>query len=201
VLVFTASKRMADQLYEAIAPKYPDVIGLIHSNKEQNYRFNTVRQFREGQYRFVIATDIVARGIDIAEVTHVINFDLPEVPEHYIHRIGRTGRADRKGVAISFITERETEAREAIESLMNYHIPVVALPGGLEISTVLTEDEMPKVFHKEIQIKQPKREDVGPAFHEKKAKNMKVNKKVSHKDKMMEKYGKKKTRGAKTKKR
>jgi len=197
VLVFTASKRMADQLYEAIAPKYPDTVGLIHSNKEQNYRFNTVRQFREGQYRFVIATDIVARGIDIAEVTHVINFDLPEVPEHYIHRIGRTGRADRKGVAISFITEKEAEARQAIEALMHYTIPVKDLPPGLELSDVLTEDEMPKVFHKEIQLKQPKRENAGPAFHEKLAKNQKTNRKVSHKEKMMEKYGKPKTRGAK----
>jgi ATP-dependent RNA helicase RhlE len=80
---------------------------VIHSNKEQNHRFNTVKQFKEGNYRFIIATDIVARGIDIAEVTHVINFDTPDVPENYIHRIGRTGRFDKKGIAITFVTEAE----------------------------------------------------------------------------------------------
>lgn len=201
VLVFTATKRLADQLYDEMVLNYPDQLGVIHSNKEQNHRFNTVKCFKDGTYRFIIATDIVARGIDIAEVTHVINFDLPEVAENYIHRIGRTGRADKKGVSISFVTEKENEAREAIETLMKYEIPINELPAGLEISTELTEDEMPKVFHKEIQIKIPKRENVGPAFHEKKAKNKKTNVKVSHQDKMMAKYGKPKTRGTKTKKR
>ena len=74
---------------------------MIHSNKEQNHRFNTVKEFENGNYRFIIATDIVARGIDIAEVSHVINFDTPEVPENYIHRIGRTGRAEKKGISIT----------------------------------------------------------------------------------------------------
>lgn len=106
VLIFTATKKLADQLFERLEPQFSGTAGVIHSNKEQNHRFNTVKQFKEGVYRFIIATDIVARGIDIAEVTHVFNFDMPEVPEHYIHRIGRTGRADKKGVAISFITEK-----------------------------------------------------------------------------------------------
>lgn len=202
VLVFTASKKMADQLYEEMSPKYPEQVGVIHSNKEQNHRFNTVNQFKDGNYRFIIATDIVARGIDIASVTHVVNFDLPEIAEHYIHRIGRTGRADRKGIAISFITPAEEVLREPIEALMRYKIPVLELPAHLDISTELTEDEQPKVFHKEVQIKQVKREEVGPAFHQKSAKNSKSNqKKVSHKDKMMAKYGKPKTRGGKQKKR
>lgn len=200
VLVFAATKRLADQLFEEMIVKYPEQVGVIHSNKDQNHRFNTVKCFKDGTYRFIIATDIVARGIDIAEVTHVINFDLPEVPENYIHRIGRTGRADRKGEAISFVTENETESRKGIEALMKYEIPVNELPAHLEISTELTEDEMPKIFHKEVQIKTPKREDVGPAFHAKSAKNSRApTKKVSHKDKMMAKYGKPKTRGAKKK--
>ncbi|MEO7767026.1 MAG: DEAD/DEAH box helicase, partial [Ferruginibacter sp.] len=88
VLVFAATKQLADQLYEQLETKFPGTAGVIHSNKEQNHRFNTVKQFKEGNYRFIIATDIVARGIDIAEVTHVINFDTPDVPENYIHRIG-----------------------------------------------------------------------------------------------------------------
>jgi ATP-dependent RNA helicase RhlE len=199
VLVFAATKSLADELYAQLEPKFPGVVGVIHSNKEQNHRFNTVKKFHEGNYRFIIATDIVARGIDIAEVTHVINFDTPEVPENYIHRIGRTGRADKKGIAITFITEKENTSQEAIETLMKYKIPMLPLPEHLEISDVLTDDEKPKVHMKIIQFKVPKKEDVGPAFHEKSAKNQKVNFIVRKKDRMMKKYGKPITRGQKKK--
>ena len=194
VLVFVATKSLADQLYAEMEPKFPGLVGVIHSNKEQNHRFNTVNCFKDGTYRFIIATDIIARGLDVAEVTHVINFDMPEVPENYIHRIGRTGRADKEGIAIAFITEKEKPYQESIETLMNYKIPITPLPADLEISDVLTEDEKPKVRMKEIQIKLPKREDVGPAFHKKSEKNSKKNVKVRHKDKMLAKYGKPKKR-------
>jgi ATP-dependent RNA helicase RhlE len=197
VLVFVATKSLADDLYDELKVEFPDKLGVIHSNKEQNHRFNTVNQFTNGTYRFIIATDIIARGLDISEVTHVINFDMPEVPENYIHRIGRTGRADKKGISISFITEREQEQQARIEALMNYAVPVLPLPADLVISDVLTEDEKPKVKMKTHLVKLPKKEEKGPAFHEKKAKNKKVNTKVSHKDKMMKKYGKPKSRGAK----
>ncbi len=198
VLVFAATKKMADELYDQMQSRFPDQVGVIHSNKEQAHRFNTVKQFKEGTYRFIIATDIVARGLDIAEVTHVINFDLPEVPENYMHRIGRTGRADKKGIAISFIAEREKEYQQGIESLMKYEIPMRSLPDNLEISMELTEDEIPKVIVKEVKLKIPKRENVGASFHEKSAKNSKQpTKRVSHKDKMMAKYGKPKSKGKK----
>jgi ATP-dependent RNA helicase RhlE len=190
VVVFTASKMLADELFEELEPCFPEVAGVIHSNKEQNHRFNTVKAFKEGSYRFIIATDIVARGIDIAEVTHVVNFDLPPVPENYIHRIGRTGRADKKGIAISFITPKDDAARTAIESLMKIGIPVTPLPHNLQISTRLTEEETPKTSMKEIQVRLPKQEERGAAFHERSAKNRKVNQKVSRKDQMKKKYGK-----------
>jgi ATP-dependent RNA helicase RhlE len=148
VLVFVATKKLADQLYEELEPEFEGTMGLIHSNKEQNHRFNTVKSFKEGTYRFIIATDIVARGIDVAEVTHVINFDLPDVPESYVHRIGRTGRADKKGFAISFVTEKDNDTREAIESFMKFSIPVSPLPPHLQLSTRLTDDEQPKVYMK-----------------------------------------------------
>jgi ATP-dependent RNA helicase RhlE len=199
VLVFAATKHLADQLYEQLEAKFPGTAGVIHSNKEQNHRFNTVKQFKDGVYRFIIATDIVARGIDIAEVTHVINFDTPEVPENYIHRIGRTGRFDKKGIAITFITEKEKPFQDAIEGLMKYEIPVTPLPANLVISDELTEEEKPKVYMKIIQVKLPKKEDVGPAFHPKSAKNSKVNYIVKKKDRMMKKYGKPITRGQKKK--
>ncbi|MBC9928846.1 DEAD/DEAH box helicase [Chitinophaga qingshengii] len=193
-LIFAGTKKLADDLYEQLEPKFPGKVGIIHSNKEQNHRFNTVNQFQAGNYRFLIATDIIARGLDIAEVSHVINFDTPEVPENYIHRIGRTGRADKKGIAILLTKDQETEALTAIEGLMNYNIPERTLPEDLVISDVLTEDEKPKVFMRNTLVKAPKREDAGPAFHQKLAKNMKTNQKVSHKEKMMLKYGKPKKR-------
>jgi ATP-dependent RNA helicase RhlE len=197
LLVFVATKKLADELYTQLETIYPETCGVIHSNKEQNHRFNTVKQFHEGNYRFIIATDIVARGIDISEVTHVINFDVPEVPENYIHRIGRTGRADKKGIAISFFTEKEKPLLDVIQALMKYKVPLTALPENLEISEVLTEDEIPKVYMKAYQVRAPKKEDSGPAFHEKSAKNSKVNFLTKKKDRMMKKYGRPKTRGAK----
>ena len=199
VLIFVATKQLADQLYAQLTEKFPGRTGVIHSNKDQNYRFNTVNKFKSGEYHFVIATDIIARGLDVAEVSHVINFDIPEVPENYIHRIGRTGRADQKGIAISFITEKEKENRTGIQDLMNYTIPIIPLPEDLEISDVLTEDEKPKVYTKVIPLNIPKPEFAGGAFHEKLEKNKKVNVIVSHADRMKKKYGKPKTRGAKKK--
>lgn len=199
VLVFAATKHIADQLFQEMESRFPEQVGVLHSNKDQNYRLNTVQRFKEGQYRFIIATDLVARGIDIASVSHVINFDVPEIRENYIHRIGRTGRADQSGKAITFVTEKERKQLGEIEALMDYSIPFHPLPQDLEISSRLTDEEQPKVFIREVQLKLPKREDVGPAFHPKSAKNTKVNIKTSHKDKMMQKYGKKKTRGAKKK--
>jgi ATP-dependent RNA helicase RhlE len=199
VLVFAASKALADQLFEELAPQYEGIAGVIHSNKEQNHRFNTVRQFKEGAYRFIIATDIVARGIDIAEVSHVINFDTPDEAENYMHRIGRTGRADKQGISITFVSPKEKQAQESIEALMQTKIPVLPLPPHLEISDQLTEDEIPKVYMREIQVKLPKKEEAGPAFHPKSAKNSKVNFIVRRKDRMMKKYGKPITRGQKRK--
>ena len=199
VLVFVATKQLADQLFDEIEPNFPGIVGVIHSNKSQNHRFNTVEQFQQGNYRFIIATDVIARGIDIADVSHVINFDVPEVPEAYMHRIGRTGRADKTGISMAFVTEKEKENLERIETLMNYEVPVMPLPEDLEISAVLTDDEVPKVRMKEVLIQLPKRGEGNPAFHEKSAKNQKVNVKIKHSDKMMKKYGKPITRGQKKK--
>lgn len=190
VLVFVATKQLADQLFDELEMEYSSQLGVIHSNKSQNNRFDTINNFQNGTYRILIATDIVARGLDISEVSHVINFDVPEVPENYIHRIGRTGRQDKKGIAISFFVEKDAEAKEAIEQLMNYKIPMQPLPEQLEISDRLTEDEMPKVIMKEPLLKRPKKEEVGPAFHEKLEKNKKVNVRRDHEAEKKRKYGK-----------
>jgi len=175
VLVFTATKRLADQLAEEIEEMYEAEFGVIHSNKSQNYRFNVINSFKDGTYRFIIATDIVARGIDVSEVSHVINFDTPEVAANYIHRIGRTGRADRKGNSITFATEKDKDFIDNIQDLMDYQIPVLELPEEVELSDVLTEDEMPKVVMKTIKLKDTVKRSSGDAFHEKSNKNKKTN--------------------------
>jgi ATP-dependent RNA helicase RhlE len=197
VLVFTATKKLADQLFEQIESDYPEKIGVIHSNKAQNNRFNTVNKFQNGTYRILIATDIVARGIDVSEVSHVINFDVPEVPENYIHRIGRTGRADKKGNAISFVSDKEADYMERIQTLMNQQVDALEFPDDVEISTKLTRDEMPQEQMKEIPIRRPKIDEPGPAFHEKKEKNKKVNQKITRAQKMKQKYGKPISKGGK----
>lgn len=199
VLVFTATKKLADTVFYELNQVYGGQLGIIHSNKSQNHRFETVSLFHDGTHRILIATDIVARGIDISEVTHVINFDMPEIPENYIHRIGRTGRADKKGTAIAFITPKETESREKIEALMQYTIPILPQPENLVISDQLTRDEMPKVYQPNMDMKAPIKGPSGPAFHDKSEKNSKVNVRVTRADKLREKYGKPKTRGQKPK--
>ncbi len=200
VLVFASTKKLADQIYEAMETRFPDQVGVIHSNKAQNNRFETVRKFQEGEDLILVATDIVARGLDLTDVSHVINFDMPDEPENYIHRIGRTGRADKEGTALSFVTEAEKEYQEKIEELMGQQIAILPLPDELEISDILTEEEEPKVRMKNILAKVPKRDDLGPAFHEKSAKNQKVNVRRDIAAEKMQKYGKPITRGAKKRK-
>ena len=197
VLVFVATKKQADLLHETLQKKLPhETIGIIHANRAQNVRFAAVNQFKDGTSRVLIATDIVARGLDIAEVTHVINFDMPDEAENYIHRIGRTGRADKDGIAISFVTKTELENQLRVEMLMNRKIKMKRFPVGVEKNKTLIADEIPNDTMKIIRVKQPKI-DKGAAFHEKKEKNKRVNTIVKHKDRMMMKYGRPKTRGQK----
>lgn len=197
VLVFLSTKRLTDLLYGRLAPKFGDALGLIHSDKSQNNRFATVQAFERGDIRILIATDIIARGIDIAEVSHVINFDLPEEAEHYIHRIGRTGRADKRGNAIALVTEAELDFKEAIEALMEQPLHLAPLPDGIEVSEVLIEEEKPKIFMKAPPFKMPKKTAENAAFHEKLEKNKKVNRHLTRAMQMREKYKKPKTRGQK----
>ena len=189
VLVFVSTKHLADLVFEQLENVFGESIKVIHSNKAQNHRFAAVDDFESGKCRILVATDVIARGLDVAEVSHVINFDLPAVPESYVHRIGRTGRVGRKGIAISFMIEREKEYLVEIEKLMNYSVPQVALPENLEITTQMLLDELPKEYTKAIEVKAPKREGVGEAFHEKSEKNSKVNVRRSHSAEMKIKYG------------
>lgn len=198
VLVFAKTKKMADALFERLEPVFEDKLGIIHSSKSQNNRFETVNKFGNGTITCLIATDIIARGLDVASVTHVVNFDLPEVAEQYIHRIGRTGRAEEKGIGIAFISEDDKAYQTQLESLMGKELEILDLPKDLVLSDELIPLEIP-VEHIPFDNNKVKQfVPSGPAFHEKKAKNQKVNKRVSRSEKMMKKYGKPQKRGAKT---
>jgi ATP-dependent RNA helicase RhlE len=172
VLLFVKNKKIADDIYAALEQDFPTEIGIIHSNKSQPQRFAAVKYFDEGVHRLLIATDIIARGLDIPNVTHVVNFDIPKEASAYIHRIGRTGRADKAGNSISFITDLEKPLQVAIETLMNKKIPILKLPKGLEISDELTKDEIPVTRDKNLGKAKKLVVPTG-AFHEKKDKNKK----------------------------
>jgi len=197
VLIFVANKKMADRLFEALDETFHDELCVIHSNKTQNYRLRSIEQFREGFNRILVATDVMARGLDIDNVSHVINFDTPDFPENYMHRIGRTGRAEREGQALIFSTEKEQEALSNIETLMQMEIPLKEIPETVSISTELIEDEREVIKERNNPLRRKKDEEVGPAFHEKKDKNKKENLGGSYKFKIAKKYKKPKTRGDK----
>ncbi len=198
VLVFVSNKNSADRLFTAFQEKHSSETGIIHSNKTQNYRFKAIKDFDEGKNRILIATDIIARGLDLEKVTHVINFDTPSFPENYIHRIGRTGRAEQQGKSILFYTEKEEEAKDRIEALMSYQIPLLDFPGEVEISSQKTPEERAITGDTKNPFRNEKKIVLAPGFHEKKAKNMKTNQGGSYKKDLALKYKKPKTKGDKT---
>ena len=173
VLLFVKNKKIADDIFSTLDPEFSTEIGVIHSNKSQPQRFAAVKYFEEGVHRLLIATDIIARGLDLSNVSHVVNFDIPKEASTYIHRIGRTGRAEKNGVAISFISDAEKPLRDAIEKLMNKKIPILKLSKEVEISTELTTDEIPVTRDKNLKKAKKIITPTG-AFTEKKAKNKKV---------------------------
>ncbi|NRR90475.1 DEAD/DEAH box helicase [Winogradskyella undariae] len=197
VLIFVAYKKMADRLFDQLEELFPSQSCVIHSNKTQNYRLRSIEQFREGENRLLVATDVMARGLDIEGVSHVINFDTPDYPENYMHRIGRTGRAEKEGQSILFSTVKEQEGLERIEELMQMKIETLEIPEYVEISTELIEEERPQIREHNNPIKRTDADAPGPAFHEKSEKNSKENLGGSYKFKIAAKYKKPKTRGDK----
>ena len=196
VLVFVSNKRSADRLFEALDEDFGNELCVIHSNKTQNYRMRSIEQFDKGVNRILVSTDVMARGIDLDRISHVINFDTPFYPENYMHRIGRTGRAEQKGNSLLFYTEKETAAKERIEELMDYRIPENEFPGSVEIAKQLTPEERPR--DAESYVPNQAIDQRGPGFHEKKEKNKKVNLGGSYQREIEKKYKKPKTRGDKT---
>ena len=173
ILVFVNNKKIADMLLDRIEEDFEGQFGAIHSNKSQNYRLSTMASFQEGNLRGLITTDIMARGLDISNITHVVNFEMPEMPELYMHRIGRTGRADATGTAISFIAPREEESKVEVEVLMNMELAIEPFPETVEVSSKLIEPEKDRQPIKFLMKKQ--KLDGDGAFQEKSKKNKKVN--------------------------
>jgi len=198
VLLFVSTKALADELFESLDESFSEITGIIHSNKSQNFRFDNLKKFNSGNFRMLIATDIVARGLDFDDVTHVVNFDMPEDAESYMHRIGRTGRIDKKGVALTFLLKEDSEKRKLAEALMNHKISLMGMPEEVEISEEIRDFELPEVKMKNVLVDLIDINEGGGAFHEKAGKNKKVNQKVRRVEAMKIKYGKPKTRGDKS---
>ena len=122
VLVFTRTKHRAERLWESLG-KVGHRVAVLHGGRRLSQRRNALEGFRRGQFRILVATDIAARGLDVANIEHVINYDIPNVPEDYVHRIGRTARMNAVGCATSFVTAEDVRQVRAIEKLLGQTVP------------------------------------------------------------------------------
>jgi ATP-dependent RNA helicase RhlE len=169
VMVFVSTKEVASNIFKYFERKPIGEMRLLHSNKAQNARMNAIDDFKSGEVRLLISTDVSARGIDVFEVSHVINFNIPTHYEDYVHRIGRTGRAFKTGVAISFMDQSEAYHIKKIQKLIKQTITRIPLPAEVE------EFETPKPEF-QLQMREIDRQkrlenpDFQGAFHEKKFK-------------------------------
>lgn len=170
VLIFGPTKRLAELIHQQLEDAFGEQFEIVHANKSQNFRLNAVAAFEKRLIRGLICTDLLARGLDVTDVTHVINVDTPADPETYIHRIGRTGRADRDGNSVLMFTEKEREGKAAIEHLMQKEIPEQEMPEEVPVSLQLIESE--RTYVAEVQLKHRPRPTGG--FMEKSDKNKKA---------------------------
>jgi ATP-dependent RNA helicase RhlE len=142
MLLFSRTKHGADAIARHLH-QHKVHAGVIHSDRSQSQRQQSLDSFKKRHFSVLVATDIAARGIDVDGISHVVNYDTPEYPEDYIHRIGRTGRAEKKGIAITFVTEDEMKFLRRIEQLTGKRYPVVKYPGFPYPAPVITEAEHP----------------------------------------------------------
>lgn len=168
LIIFCKTKTVADNIHSNMVRRFgEDVVRVIHANKGQNTRINSINDFKEGNIRILVATDVASRGIDVSEVSHVINFDVPIVIEDYVHRIGRTGRAFATGDAITFCNEAEKYYLKKIEKLIRQTITRLPIPA--EVFVEETPYEERQQLAREIDNQKRKEDpDFKGAFHEKK---------------------------------
>src|SRR5690606_7509883 len=177
LIVFCKTKVVADRVFHYLERKYgTENVRVIHANKGQNTRINSINAFKEGSIRILVATDVAARGLDVSNVSHVINFDVPVVIEDYVHRIGRTGRAFQTGDAITFCNPAEEYYIQKIEKLIRQQIPVSDIPEEVFIEKTGFEER--QAIAREIDAQKRKENpEVQGAFHDKKASNQRTAKK------------------------
>jgi ATP-dependent RNA helicase RhlE len=173
-LVFTRTKHGADKLVKQLA-KTGIYAAAIHGNKSQNARQKALTDFRDNKIRVLVATDIAARGIDIDDLPHVVNYELPNIPETYVHRIGRTGRAGAEGTAISFCDPEERDDLKNIQKLIGFTVPVVNIPKRNEQITLKQQEDMSDSFAKKEKEKQKAKakQDKAQKMQDRKANNSK----------------------------
>ncbi|WP_423148083.1 DEAD/DEAH box helicase [Rubrolithibacter danxiaensis] len=176
LIVFCKTKRVADNIFHFLERRYGvEEVRVIHANKGQNTRINSVNAFKEGGVRLLVATDVAARGLDVSNVSHVINFDVPIVIEDYVHRIGRTGRAFNTGDAITFCNPAEEYYIRKIEKLIRQQIPVAKIPNEVFIEETPYEERQEIAREIDSQKRKENPEFKG-AFHEKKNIKTVINK-------------------------
>jgi len=167
VMIFTRTKEAANQIFKFLDRKGYGPVKVIHSNKGQNSRINAVNEFKEGELRILVSTDVASRGIDVTNVSHVINFDVPIVYEDYVHRTGRTGRALQVGKAITLVTEAEKYHIDKIQKIIREKIPVRIMPPHILIAETPYEEaqDMAREIDRQKRYEDP---EFKGAFHEKK---------------------------------
>jgi ATP-dependent RNA helicase RhlE len=172
LIIFCKTKTVADSIFHFLEKRYgSSEVRVIHANKGQNTRINSINAFKEGEVRILVATDVASRGLDVSNVSHVINFDVPIIVEDYVHRIGRTGRAFQTGDAITFCNPAEEHLIRKIEKLIRQQIPVADIPEGVFIEETPYEERQAIAKDIDMQKRKEDPEFMG-AFHEKKAKNI-----------------------------
>ncbi len=167
VMIFSRTKEAANNIFKFLERKGYGPAKVVHSNKGQNSRINAVNEFKEGKLRILVSTDVASRGIDVTNVSHVINFDVPIVYEDYVHRIGRTGRAFQSGKAITLVTDSEKYHIDKIQKIIREQIPVKKLPTAVEIANTTGEEgqDMAREIDRQKRYEDP---EFKGAFHERK---------------------------------
>jgi ATP-dependent RNA helicase RhlE len=165
-MIFTRSRKNAESVFSFLERKHFGEIRVIHANKGQNTRINSMDDFKAGDVRILVATDVASRGLDVTLVSHVINFDVPLIYEDYVHRIGRTGRAENEGKAITFVNPAETYHFEKIEELIRMEVEQLSIPDEVDVPATPFEEK--QGYERELdRLKQRDNPDYRGAFHEK----------------------------------
>jgi len=172
VIVFCRTKENAEDVFKVLNRRTEGEVRILHSNKAQSSRINAIEAFKSGSVRVLVSTDVSARGIDVTEISHVINFDLPPRYEDYVHRIGRTARANTDGVAISFIGPEEDFHLENIEKLIRMKIEELPFPEEIDV-VPLSKPEKQNIDREIDRQKKLANPEFKGAFHEKKARQIK----------------------------